>query len=531
MRSGVATTFLLILFLLLESSPAIAQKQLVSSVDFDNALVYYRPRIALSARGEYAVSWEMLKKLENGEEWQIALQRFSAQGERLDADMRLLADQYCIPFEGKDASQQEYIEHGLRNVEMDFSAEGMLSLSMEQFQVFRDAGSQDPRQLTGFRMSMFDAQGQEMLPAQKRSCEWALVDPLEEAIHGAYTAGGDGNVFLALVSGEPNYRTVPSMNASLDSWGADEYTVRPVSNMEPQLASDIPGQAVPLVTTFEEWGENEVRKITIRQSGELPALMAQNSVPPGSVASKSIAGNLIARNSTGQGIAVWVDFSRNEEGRILAQQYNAAGEPTGQTFEIYTAHDFVDAEEGSRPEVAILNSGRFLVVWTSHGEDGMRAWGRYFDAAGVAEGEAFLLDPGADVESGFPDVTSNGSQFAYTWLVDQDGVTSIFANLPGITNTIDQALPEASASLAFKGYPNPFVDQTTLAYVLKESGHVTLIVYDLLGREVKKVVDQEQAPGAYSVELDGADFAAAGYYVARLKQGSLSQTQLLVRTE
>lgn len=515
MRSGIATISLFLLCLLIGASPVVAQKQLVSSVDFDNVLVYYRPQIALSAKGEYVVSWEMLKKLDDGEEWQIGIQRFTAAGDRLNMDQPLSSDQFCATFDQNTPGVLEHIENGLRNVEMNFSPEGMLTLSMEQFQVFRDAGSRDPQQLTGTRLSVLDTQGQDVLPAQKRSCEWAQVNVFDQAVSSPAPDGPD-NIYLAAVSGEIKPRAVPSMNASLDSWAADHaYAVVPASNTGALQANEAADRTGPLVTTFEEWDEDEIRKVTIRQS-RAPSVLSM----PKSMAS----------NSIGQRVAVWVDFSQNEEGRILAQQYDAAGDPAGQVFEIYTAHDFVDAEEGSRPDVAMLNNGSFMVVWTSHGGTGMRAWGRYFDAAGVAEGEAFLLDPDNEVESGFPDVTSNGTRFAYTWLVDQDGVTSVFANLPGITNTIDQALPEASAALAFKGYPNPFVDKTTLEYTLKERGHVSLIVYDLLGREVKKVVDEEQAPGQYSVTLDGADFAA-GYYVTRLKQGSLSQTQLLVRTE
>lgn len=520
MRSGIATILLFLLIQLSMPLQAMAQKQLVSSVDFDESLVYYRPRIALSASGAYAVSWEVLKKLEAGEEWQIGLQRFTPVGNRMDTNMHLSPAQFCNPFAG-DAlakmNEPESVERGLRNVEMDFSAEGLLMLSMEQFQVYRENGSEEPAQLSGTRVSVLDEQGQEITPAPQRNCAWTsshLARPAAPGKASSSQADADvsafGDIHYASTSIEDRFLAAPSMNASAGLW---PQPTRPVARQRAG-SGELPLENA-LTSSFQQWSSDAIRKVTLRQSGAIDMRVGEKA---------------IAANPAGQTVAVWVDFSNGEDGRILGLQFDALGDPVGSVFEITTATDVVDAEEGSRPEVAMLEDGRFLVVWTAHGKDGMRAWGRYFNAGGIAETEPFLLDPDDTVASGFPDVTSNGNQFAYTWLVDQQGVTSVFANLPGITNVIDQAPPEASASLAFKGYPNPFIEKTTLEYVLKTDGPVTLIVYDLLGREIKKVVDRPQGPGAYRIELDGADFAA-GYYMARLQQGNLSQTQLLVRTE
>lgn len=59
-------------------------------------------------------------------------------------------------------------------------------------------------------------------------------------------------------------------------------------------------------------------------------------------------------------------------------------------------------------------------------------------------------------------------------------------------------LPE---SFSLEGnYPNLFSGQTTIAFQVAEKEKVTLEVYDLLGRKVAMLVDEELAPGTYKLE-------------------------------
>jgi hypothetical protein len=71
----------------------------------------------------------------------------------------------------------------------------------------------------------------------------------------------------------------------------------------------------------------------------------------------------------------------------------------------------------------------------------------------------------------------------------------------------------------FNNYPNPFNPTTHIKYQLPESGHVSLKVFDVLGREVMELVDGQQAAGSYNVNFDALDLAS-GIYIYRLKAGS-----------
>lgn len=69
-------------------------------------------------------------------------------------------------------------------------------------------------------------------------------------------------------------------------------------------------------------------------------------------------------------------------------------------------------------------------------------------------------------------------------------------------------------------YPNPFRERTTLEYVLPEPAKVRLAVYDVLGRQVRVLVDGEQKAGRHTVAWNGRDESgkrmASGVYLARL---------------
>ncbi|MFC1619453.1 T9SS type A sorting domain-containing protein [Candidatus Neomarinimicrobiota bacterium] len=65
-------------------------------------------------------------------------------------------------------------------------------------------------------------------------------------------------------------------------------------------------------------------------------------------------------------------------------------------------------------------------------------------------------------------------------------------------------------------YPNPFNPVTMLTYDLPEAANVSLIVYDMLGREVVKLIDNNVDAGSHQVQWNGHDLPS-GIYIARLE--------------
>ncbi len=64
-----------------------------------------------------------------------------------------------------------------------------------------------------------------------------------------------------------------------------------------------------------------------------------------------------------------------------------------------------------------------------------------------------------------------------------------------------------------ESYPNPFNPQTTIRYELAQSGHVSVIIYNQLGQEITKLVDQEQESGYYERHWDATNVTSGTYFV------------------
>lgn len=79
-----------------------------------------------------------------------------------------------------------------------------------------------------------------------------------------------------------------------------------------------------------------------------------------------------------------------------------------------------------------------------------------------------------------------------------------------------------------QNYPNPFNPTTTINYQLPRAEFVTIKIYDVMGREVKVLVNEQKDPGSYSIEFDASKLTS-GIYVYQLTAGSfLSSRKLLL---
>jgi hypothetical protein len=86
---------------------------------------------------------------------------------------------------------------------------------------------------------------------------------------------------------------------------------------------------------------------------------------------------------------------------------------------------------------------------------------------------------------------------------------TINTNLIGIGN--NTTILPGSYSL-FQNYPNPFNPVTQIKYDLPKQGFVTLKIYDVLGREISRLVNEVKSPGSYMVDFDGTNLASGVYF-------------------
>ena len=73
-------------------------------------------------------------------------------------------------------------------------------------------------------------------------------------------------------------------------------------------------------------------------------------------------------------------------------------------------------------------------------------------------------------------------------------------------------------------YPNPFNPQTTIPYAVPEAAHITIAIYDLLGRQLSVLVNDQMGAGHYEATWD-AQNRPTGIYLVRLQAGSVVKTR------
>ncbi|MFH1194553.1 MAG: T9SS type A sorting domain-containing protein [bacterium] len=78
-----------------------------------------------------------------------------------------------------------------------------------------------------------------------------------------------------------------------------------------------------------------------------------------------------------------------------------------------------------------------------------------------------------------------------------------------------------------QNYPNPFNPTTTIKYTMPEDGIVTIKVFDVLGREIKTLVNTRQLKGEYSVEFDASGLAS-GMYIYQIRMNDYVQSKKMV---
>ncbi len=95
---------------------------------------------------------------------------------------------------------------------------------------------------------------------------------------------------------------------------------------------------------------------------------------------------------------------------------------------------------------------------------------------------------------------------------------------------ISNQVPEKFA--LSQNYPNPFNPQTKIKFevpsnVKRETSNVKLVIYDLLGREVTTLVNEELKPGTYEADWNGSNFSS-GVYFYKIISGEFSETRKMV---
>jgi len=121
-------------------------------------------------------------------------------------------------------------------------------------------------------------------------------------------------------------------------------------------------------------------------------------------------------------------------------------------------------------------------------------------------------------------VDSNGSVYV-TGSSNRDILTIKYSQLTGI-NTLLSGIP--SEFKLYQNHPNPFNPKTNIRYSLIENHFVILKVNDVLGNELKTLVNQKQNAGSYKVEFNADGLSSGIYFYSLLIDGNIIDTKRMI---
>ncbi len=142
-------------------------------------------------------------------------------------------------------------------------------------------------------------------------------------------------------------------------------------------------------------------------------------------------------------------------------------------------------------------------------------------------GDTQIIIIAQSVAKGSSNLNSVTKLKQYAQLI-KNNYNNCFTNVPiGIVQNRNQ-VPARFA--LYQNYPNPFNPATIIKYQLSRNTYVKLVLYDILGKEVKTLVNHKQSEGNYEVEFDGSSYAS-GIYFYRLIVSNEQLTEIFSETK
>jgi len=141
----------------------------------------------------------------------------------------------------------------------------------------------------------------------------------------------------------------------------------------------------------------------------------------------------------------------------------------------------------------------------------------------------FNIDSGtvirtSETESGYIVSTSYDGKSAFNF--PARSITTLSFSGALITSVDNKSIMPVEYSL-LQNYPNPFNPSTTIGYSLAKESFVQLKIYDVLGREIKTLIDEKESVGTYNVHFD-AKGINSGIYFYKIIAGDFTQSNKMI---
>jgi len=133
----------------------------------------------------------------------------------------------------------------------------------------------------------------------------------------------------------------------------------------------------------------------------------------------------------------------------------------------------------------------------------------------------FLLGAGLGIVQKRNDSMVEPPEYLLSAIIDGDTLGTIV----GVENDSDDYLP--SSTKLFQNYPNPFNPTTLIKYQLPEEVNVTIKLFNILGQEIRVLLNSQHEAGYYELSFDGSGLSS-GTYIYRITAGDFTDSKKLI---
>jgi hypothetical protein len=199
----------------------------------------------------------------------------------------------------------------------------------------------------------------------------------------------------------------------------------------------------------------------------------------------------------------------------------------------YGSHD-VAMEQPSYPKnlTRMINSGNTKLIWKKNPESDIRYYAVYRDtAAGFKPSADCFVQFVPAADTSYSELFDDGMYYKIS-AVDSAGYGSGYSNEVGPETTEVPETPSAYKFALYQNVPNPFNPVTAIRYEIDKRSPVTLTIYNVEGRLVKRLVREVKDRGVYSVlwygRNESGSIVSSGIYFYKLVAGGRVESKKMV---
>ncbi len=135
-------------------------------------------------------------------------------------------------------------------------------------------------------------------------------------------------------------------------------------------------------------------------------------------------------------------------------------------------------------------------------------------------GLASINTAGMAYKGFFPGGTTNGGVVYFGYPFEAiypeskrfEVMNNVLDFLGDLTNVSDNITQTPQEYVLYQNYPNPFNPNTKISWQMLEAGFVTIIIYDVLGRQIKTLVNEYKQTGVHEITFNADDLSSGVYY-------------------